>query len=301
MFFNTDGSEYPEQSKGHEVELVAGFEGFGRLGHLLKLAFDDFRKSFDLDFLNQRRTALLLCAPESDCRPTLDKYERDNDKDGDDLIVDQFLNLNNLTNKFAHLRVLRGSQAGAITALTLANELFDTDVADVCLIGAVDSYMDEAAQEWLYATQQLKTPDSGDGALPGEGAAFVVVEPKSSTTHRDEAVLAEIDSIALDKEINSYSDEEYTASGEKLASVIATVLNRNSEKISQTNLVINDLNGHRQKSQEWGNVVVKLNSQFDGQLAMRMWTPSTSFGEIGAATGLFQICLAIRSCLPGIL
>jgi 3-oxoacyl-[acyl-carrier-protein] synthase-1 len=295
MLFSVDDSEYPEQSKGHECELVAGYEGYGRLGYLLKLAFDDLTTSNDIHFLNEKRSALIICAPESDYRPTLDKYERDNQKDGDDLIVDQFLGLNNFPNDFAYLRVIRGSQACAIEALKVAAELFDSQVADVCIIGATDSYMDESAQEWLHATKQLKTPDNGDGVLPGEGAAFVVVEPRESALNRGANVLANLKSVALDKEKFSYSDEEFTAGGEKLASVIATVLNSDSANTALTKLVISDLNGHRQKSQEWGNVVVKLNQQFDGQLEMRTWSPATSFGEIGAATGLYQICLAVRA------
>jgi 3-oxoacyl-[acyl-carrier-protein] synthase-1 len=295
MLFNVDDSEYPEQAKGHECDLVAGYEGFGRLGYLLKLAFDDLAKSYDAGFVREKRTALLLCAPESECRPMLDKYERDNEKDGDDLIIDQFLNLNNFSNEFTYLRVLRGSQASAVSALNLAAELFDSQVADICIIGGVDSYMDEPSLEWLYSTQQLKTPEGGDGALPGEGAAFLIAERKEHAMSRDAAVLAEIDNTALEKEIHSYQDEEYSPDGERLSSVITTVLSCSPENVDQTNLVINDLNGHRQKSQEWGNAIVKLNKAFDGQLNMRMWTPATSFGEIGAATGFFQICLAIRA------
>lgn len=294
MLFAVDDSEYPEQGKGHECEMVAGFEGYGRLGYLLKLAFDDFSKTYNTEYLKKSRVAMVLCAPESDYRPTLEKYERENEKDGDDLIIDQFINLNSLNIEFAYQRVLRGSQASAMAALNLAAELFDTQTADICIVGGVDSYMDESALEWLYATEQLKTPEGGDGALPGEGAAFLIVEPREQALSRDGSMLAFVDGIALDKEKYSYHDDDFSPDGEKLTSVITSVLN-NTENVNQINLVINDMNGYRPKSLEWGNVVVKLNRIFEGQLDMRMWTPATSFGEIGAATGFFQICLAIRA------
>ncbi|NVI97401.1 hypothetical protein HV824_04610 [Myxococcus sp. AM009] len=54
-----------------------------------------------------------------------------------------------------------------------------------------------------------------------------------------------------------------------------------------------DLNGEEWRAKEWGHARVRLSSRLDG---VAKWiVPGTSVGDVGAASGLVGLCVAVRS------
>lgn len=66
-------------------------------------------------------------------------------------------------------------QAAAAAAVLRASELIATRSCRRVLIAAVDSLLDPASLAWLAETGRLRGPETPDGVVPGEGAAWWLV------------------------------------------------------------------------------------------------------------------------------
>lgn len=186
-----------------------------------------------------------------------------------------------------------GGRAGITELVERAVNEIKSGAADRCIVGAIDTAVEP---EFLLATAEmnlLKTNDNPCGFIPGEAAAFVLLEREAAKKG---------DSVSLRH--FKYEDDEWTPASEEppngivLASVVQAALSEADQSGEQIGLVVGDLNGVEARAHDWGNAVVRLQRKWPiGDLPL--WLPALSFGETGAVTGLLAIAKIMRGYARG--
>jgi len=189
-----------------------------------------------------------------------------------------------------------GEHAGFAGALQIAADMVASGQLDRCLVGAADSLLDP---EFLLAgavSGLVKTSVNPTGFVPGEAAAFILVEKASEARHQGARPLASFLCGPLVRgAFDRFSEEP--PDGVVLARAIRELLARQPQH-SDVALVIGDLNGDEYRARNWGNALVRLRNSH-GLADAPMWIPALGFGETGSASGAVGLCLAARAIERG--
>jgi len=100
-------------------------------------------------------------------RPTYEDFDQDDIKD--------LLELAEIEN-ISSVEIIREGHSGGVIALSKSISLLRQNKAKVCIVGGVDSLVEYPALVWLEEKSRLKTDDRPYGFIPGESAAFLVLE-----------------------------------------------------------------------------------------------------------------------------
>jgi 3-oxoacyl-[acyl-carrier-protein] synthase-1 len=189
-----------------------------------------------------------------------------------------------------------GGHAGFVDALRNASEMVASGRLDRCVVGAVDSCLDP---EFLVAAAVkglLKTSLNPAGFLPGEAAAFVLVE-RTADLRRTE--LRPLASFACGPLVPGTCDRfsGEPPDGAILARAIHHLLAVQQSR-TEIGLLIADLNGDDYRARNWGSALVRLRNH-RGIANAPMWIPALGFGETGSASGAVGLCLAARAMERG--
>lgn len=186
-------------------------------------------------------------------------------------------------------QVVVGDQAGWATALWWAMQLLSSGAAKRCITGGIDSLIDPQILSALLDARLLKTPEHPVGLMPGESAAFLLVERMDAAAARGARPLAMIDPpVLLQGEPHELSEEPVT--GELLARTISAAVGASASP--GTDLMMCDCRGTHRTAVEWGSAQVRLPREVSGA---PQWFPAAMFGATGAATGPVAACVAIRA------
>ncbi|RKH46208.1 TIGR02270 family protein [Corallococcus sicarius] len=189
-----------------------------------------------------------------------------------------------------------GDSPGFVTALRAAERALRSGAVERCIVGGIDSLVEP---EWLDALEELrllKTPNRPTGLMPGECAAFVLVEQVGTAARRSAPVHAYIDALASASEpTHLFSGQPHL--GVALTSALSEVLGKLEDRGRETGLVFADVDGTMQRAQDWGYAQVRLDGFPLKELPQ--WTPVDAWGGVGAATGALAVCMAARSFARG--
>ncbi len=178
--------------------------------------------------------------------------------------------------------------AGVFYALKAAIADLAAGQVQYAIVGGVDSYLDEATLDWLADINRLKTDSTVNGIIPGEGAAFVVVEKRELAAVNGGSCLARLDGIATSMESNGiYADTP--CRGEGLTNTLQLTLGGLPDHGVDTALVVCDLNGERYRALEWGLALGRALAAV--QRSPAIWHPAESIGDTGAAAGPINLVL----------
>lgn len=190
-------------------------------------------------------------------------------------------------------KVYFGDHAGIASAIQDASSLLQKEQLDRCIIGGIDSYVEQDNLEIFSEFGILKTKDNSDGFLPGESASFFLAERYDRALSRGAKIQGIIESFSIKAEA-SHRFSEDPPTGFALAESISETLDKSTGKGKDVGLLIGNLNGDSLKAKEWGNALVRITAKWPhGEF--RQWYPALSFGETGAATGAISICLGVRA------
>ncbi len=181
--------------------------------------------------------------------------------------------------EYGHAAVLFGIEKGM--------QLLSRKQVDRVLVLGVDSLVGE--EELNFYQHRLKSDETGDGLGPGQAGAAVLIENVTTAKNRNADIHGYIGAVFTDRSNNNRIDQK-TELGSGLAKVITKSLN---EAIG-VNAYYCDLNGEKQRAQEWGYAVPKIRMEIDNFPEI-MRAPAECIGDTGAVSGAVSICGAVRS------
>ncbi len=185
--------------------------------------------------------------------------------------------------------VCHGGNAGLAAAVNEAAKMLAAGWVDRCIVGAIDSRAEAGFLKAAARLRLLRTADNPVGLIPGEAAAFLLLERPADASRSGAPALASIASPSAGIDAVDLLAEDAAPSGERLAEVLRAALAA-SPGVAFS---IGDLNGTVRRSVEWGNALVRLREE--SRLPdFPVWLPGIPFGDTGAAVGALGVCMAVR-------
>ncbi len=187
--------------------------------------------------------------------------------------------------------VLRhGGHAGLAEAIRDAIAVMASNQVDRCIVGAIDSRAEAGFLKAAARRGLLRTMDNPVGLIPGEAAAFVLLERPRDAARARLAVVATITATAIGAAPTDLLAKDWTPSGGEFTDVLRTALG----VAPRVAFSIGDLNGTERRADEWGNALARLRAEHVIP-DLPAWFPAISFGDTGAASGAVGLCVAARA------
>jgi hypothetical protein len=180
---------------------------------------------------------------------------------------------------------------GFIALLRHACEKLERGELERVVIGAVDSLIEPDHVEACHRLGCLKSPSSSGGLIPGEMAAFLLLE-KQADALKNGRLHWSVQGVAQSKEpFNRLSDDPPL--GRALSTSIIQTVRACGANAGSVGLLIGDLNGDPYRAADWGNAVVRLKAEFpwfDSQVL----NPAAGFGDAGSVNSAAAACVALH-------
>lgn len=188
-----------------------------------------------------------------------------------------------------------GSAAGVL-ALDQAIQDLRAGGAEFAIVGGVDSLLEPARLGALGEAGRLKNDQKPDGLVPGEAAAFVLLETAEHALERGARGFATLEATATARETKTiWADEPPDGAG--LAEALTACFSQLGDGGTRTGLVICDLNGETFRAKEFANVIPRVLSCV--QVPWQLWHPADCIGDTGAASALVAAVLVARALRQG--
>ena len=247
------------------------------LAHIAAHAFRDLQNSVALTRSDYRQTGLFMALPST--RPQW------GDADEDQFVY----HFHNSIEKdvFPIEEFAYKGHAGALALYASAWRQLAEGQIKYALLAGVDSYLFAHWLEWLDHDYRIKSDRNPDGFIPGEGAAFVLLEPAGQAEKNPRRTLARVANV---KGAQCPPNEL----GHNTGTVLSRLLTDMLDSASEAPIIVCDLNGEPARMKEWGYTVVRLGAKLGA--APVIIHPADCLGDLGAASGPVHIGLAIH-CL----
>lgn len=149
------------------------------------------------------------------------------------------------------------------------------------IVGGVGSCLFRDWLEELDTDYKIKSKRNIDGYIPGEAAAFLLLE-KEKTAPCKSTLMFTLDGMSADAGLHPQSFP-----GSSLKNVVSDLLNDSDEPP----VIYCDLNGESKRMEEWGFVRTNLGTRLGNPVHLEH--PAEILGDIGAATGAALIIAAM--------
>lgn len=230
-------------------------------------------------------TALLVGIPERD---RLDLFERWFSQN-----LEASLQRNLLAQFHATSQLFALGNVSVAVALRHASQLITQGAVRQCIVGGVDSLVNEADIARLERTWRLHREAESQGLVPGEGATFLAVSAAPQSKG-----LCHISGIGIDQEgaaSTVLSDGHPTGKG--LERALRKAVDDAGVCESAIGLRISDLNGERYGAMD--SMLALSRFYRTDRAGLPIWHPAECIGEAGAATGALLIQMAMRALTHG--
>jgi len=212
-------------------------------------------------------------------------------------VIPLLLNLNEISIPERNQMVYFKDHHGVIAAIQDAVILLRQGVLDRCIIGGIDSYVEPDILQILESLALLKTSAKPAAFLPGEAAAFFMIERYDRACLRKGKIEGILEAPAIASE-SCHRFSKVPSVGVALSEAIESAFVRLHGRGNEVGLIISNLNGDPWMANEWGNCMSRISTKH----AIReqpQWCPPLSLGETGAATGAIAICMGVRGFVRG--
>jgi len=149
------------------------------------------------------------------------------------------------------------------------------------IVGGVESCLFPEWLDELDREYKIKSPRNIDGYIPGEAAAFLLLEKEGRTSDAN-TVTFTIDALLSETELSPSPSP-----GLALKKVISGLL----EGFDEAPVIFCDLNGESRRMEEWGFARTRLGERLGNPVLLEH--PADLLGDIGAATGAVLIIAAM--------
>jgi 3-oxoacyl-[acyl-carrier-protein] synthase-1 len=202
--------------------------------------------------------------------------------------IEMRLRLNSRRDGSGHIA---SGPVAAFEALMHASRLLAARRTEVCLIAAVDTFVDARTLCWLDDTKRLKTAMQSDGVIPGEAACVAIVSKRPVTPSH----LA-VRGLGLAVEIATVVNEEPLL-GKGMTAAARHALREAGLGIHEVDFRISDVAGESYAFEELALALSRLTRQ--PRESQELWHPADCIGDCGAAAGLIQFSWVEQAFLRG--
>lgn len=183
-------------------------------------------------------------------------------------------------------RIFPMGRAGGMNALDEAVHMLLNTQLERIIVGGVDSFFDVMLLSALDAEERLTSSTTMRGFVPGEGAAFVVLEK----TTEPELVVSRPGTA---EEVgHEYSEE--VCLGDGLSTAVANAV---AELTQPVQTVLCSMNGEPGHVKEWGIAQLRNGQAFEANVQLHH--PAECYGDLGAATAPTLIALSAMGLTKG--
>lgn len=182
--------------------------------------------------------------------------------------------------------------AGGLLALERAVRQLSRGEAELCLVGAADSWIDVDRLEDLDYSGRMHSINDRWGFTPGEGAAFCLVTTGTVARRLAVTPLAELLAVASARETNVMGSES-VCTGDGLTAAFRGVLDRQT-RVGHSYC---DLNGETYRAEEFGFTICRTAESFEN--ADRFTAPADCWGDAGAASGILAVTMPLAAWARG--
>ncbi len=179
-------------------------------------------------------------------------------------------------------RVIARGRAGAVEALGVALALLKEPTVPYCLVGGVDSAVDDGRVEALVGDSRLLTVTNRDGYVPGEGGAMLLLGSRPGPN----AMACLLGAAEGKEEACRGSNRPITGAG--LQEAMAKALAQAKLDFEGLDCVAHDFSGEQRYFEELLLAKARV-SRGRGESTVEV--PAFSTGETGAAAGFLPIAM----------
>ena len=198
----------------------------------------------------------------------------------------------------ARSELVFGCRGGGVSAFSKALALLEGGHCEAVLVGGIDSYFDPDTLEHLDRELRLHGPETENGFIPGEAAAFTLVVPRrlASSVARWSAIVATA---------SEYEPHPYGSSEPCLGAGITRAVQRAAEAggaaARPIPWLLTDVANERHRVDEWLYAFTRAHAEFTPDALHEQ--PLLRTGDVGAASAALLLVMAsVRwqtHCAPG--
>jgi len=205
-----------------------------------------------------------------------------------DRLIPRLLQASNLESIPQNHHLYFGGHTGFVQAIQEAASLLLAGHFDRCLVGGIDSCIEPRFLNAAATKGVLKTTANPVGFVPGEAAAFILLERTADARPRKGGPAGFLMGTSLVSNCRDRLSDD-APDGVELARAIDQALRTSRQQLAS---IVSDLNGDDYRAREWGNALPRLRPKHNVAEAP-VWIPALAFGEIGAASAPVGLCLGI--------
>jgi 3-oxoacyl-[acyl-carrier-protein] synthase-1 len=182
--------------------------------------------------------------------------------------------------------VLQEGHAAGLRSVAIARELLASGEVDACIVGGVDSLLESTDLQRLSAAGRLHEAANPQGVVPGEGAAFVVLQRGSAL---QEPALAQVLGLGAAMEADTILGERFSVGAGLLAAMRGALADAGVGEPS-LGFRVSDLNGERYRA--WEALLASTRFYRTRREHMPVWQAAACVGDTGAAAGALMLVTA---------
>jgi 3-oxoacyl-[acyl-carrier-protein] synthase I len=180
---------------------------------------------------------------------------------------------------------LQDGHAGALRLLEHARDLIIKGEVEQCVVGGVDSLLNEQDIVRLQKTYRIRGPENAHGVIPGEGAAFVLLSPRMRPVRSATRLLGV--GVALEKD--TVLSPRFSQ-GRGLQDALNLAVQDAAIEESTVTFRVSDLNGERYRA--WESLLAATRFYRTRRERLPCWYLAAAVGDLGAAAGALALIVA---------
>jgi 3-oxoacyl-[acyl-carrier-protein] synthase-1 len=189
-------------------------------------------------------------------------------------------------------QVLDDGHASAFRGLASARQLLSLSDVEACVVGGVDSLVNQVDVERLRAGHRLHDETNPQGVIPAEGAAFVAVTRQGWST----PTLAQVVGVGIAQEQDTILGERFST-GLALVEALEAASKDAGCAEPLLSFRVSDMNGERYRS--WESLLASTRFYRTRREHMSVNYAASSVGDVGVAAGALGLIAAATSIHRG--